>query len=69
MQIEGLKESSVSLFRLKDVEVNLVPSAKQTLSSISLSDLEEIRTNRIAVPASKHGLEAICGASCDTGAQ
>jgi len=36
---------------------------------ISLEALELGRTMRSAIPASKHGLENICGASCETGAQ
>jgi hypothetical protein len=35
----------------------------------SLYDLELMRTQRSYIPASKYGLETICGASCETGAQ
>jgi hypothetical protein len=37
--------------------------------TMTVEDLEALRTERSAIPASKHGLETICGASCDTGAQ
>jgi hypothetical protein len=57
-------------FDLKNTAVDLVPTgtiAKRV--RISIDDLENMRTSGRAVPASKHGLELICGASCDTGAQ
>ena len=34
-----------------------------------LDALEAMRVNRRIIPASKYGLETICGASCETGAQ
>ena len=38
-------------------------------ASIAIEDLETMRTSSPALSASKHGLETICGASCETGAQ
>ncbi|WP_447007566.1 hypothetical protein ACRAKI_14315 [Saccharothrix isguenensis] len=36
---------------------------------MSVRELESFRVAGLSVPASKHGLETICGASCETGAQ
>ncbi len=58
-------------FNLKNVAVELVPTSDRRAATtfIAIADLEAMRTQRRAIPASKHGLETICGASCDTGAQ
>ena len=40
-----------------------------TESFSSLKNLEDKRVTRSFIKASKHGLESICGASCETGAQ
>jgi hypothetical protein len=57
-------------FDLKHVTVDLLPaSGPSQRSAVALADLEALRTGRRAVPASKHGLETICGASCEIGAQ
>ncbi|MCE9667078.1 hypothetical protein LY474_04550 [Myxococcus stipitatus] len=58
-------------FNLKNVSVELVPASERRTATafIAVADLEAMRTQRRAIPASKHGLETICGASCDTGAQ
>jgi Flp pilus assembly protein CpaB len=57
-------------FGLKKELVELIPAAAPAgRVSMSLRSLEAMRTERATVPASKHGLEAICGASCETGAQ
>jgi hypothetical protein len=37
--------------------------------AMSIEALEAMRTQRPAIPASKYGLEVICGASCETSAQ
>ncbi len=59
-----------SNFRLKNELVELIPpGAVAPRVSMNVRDLEAMRTQRSAVPASKHGLEIICGASCETGAQ
>lgn len=56
-------------FQLKNQVVELLPTRTSERAQISLSTLETMRTERPSVPASKHGLEIICGASCETGAQ
>lgn len=57
-------------FDLKHETVELIAGVDATRhSAVSVADLEEMRTLRPAVPASKHGLEVITGASCETGAQ
>lgn len=59
-----------SNFNLKNEVVELVsPGRPAERAFVTIGDLEAMRTTRAAVPASKHGLEAICGASCETGAQ
>lgn len=56
-------------FDLKNEHVELVrDSVRSERTSVAIDDLEAMRTERFAVPASKYGLEAICGASCETGA-
>jgi hypothetical protein len=56
-------------FDLKNEMVELIPTGVTRTASVSLDDLEAMRTASAFVPASKHGLEVICGASCETGAQ
>ena len=57
------------LFNLKNLPVELVPIAPRSERAfLTVAQLEAMRTQRPAVPASKHGLEAICGASCEIGA-
>jgi hypothetical protein len=59
-----------SNFGLKNEFVELVSSEAAPLHvSMSVAELEAMRTLQAAVPASKNGLETICGASCETGAQ
>ena len=61
--------ASVSKFNLKYEFVELVRAPLvATRAEISIEALEALRTSRQLLPASKHGLEVICGASCDTGA-
>jgi hypothetical protein len=67
---DALNATIKSNFDLKNTAVDLIPAgtgAKRI--RMSIADLEDMRTSARAVPASKHGLELICGASCDTGAQ
>jgi hypothetical protein len=62
--------TTASHFNLKRSDVELVPSNRSSRSvSLTLGELEAMRVNRLEISASKHGLETICGASCETGAQ
>ncbi|WNJ97295.1 hypothetical protein RND59_19010 [Vibrio ruber] len=66
----ALKANPSSNFNLKNESINLInQTSKIQYSDISLNDLEAMRTVQKYVPASRHGIEAICGASCETGAQ
>jgi hypothetical protein len=57
-------------FGLKHRQVALIPQERHAPRTfVPVEELEANRVERAAIPASKHGLEAICGASCDTGAQ
>jgi hypothetical protein len=58
-----------SNFNLKNEVVDLVAAPRTDRVHLTVSDLEAMRVERGIVPASKHGLETICGASCETGAQ
>ena len=55
-------------FDLKNVAVELIPEARTQRADLSVEELEAMRVGRPAVPASKNGLEVICGASCEIGA-
>jgi hypothetical protein len=55
-------------FNLKNVAVELIPAPRTERAEISMAELEAMRASRPAVPASKNGLEVICGASCEIGA-
>lgn len=70
MQTEVQTLTQSSNFNLKNEVVELVRArGKAERTFVAIEDLEAMRTNRPAIPASKHSLEAICGASCETGAQ
>jgi hypothetical protein len=56
-------------FNLKNEFVELIPAAVAGSASLSVAELEGFRVAGAFVPASKHGLETITGASCETGAQ
>ncbi|WP_341718667.1 hypothetical protein QQG74_02505 [Micromonospora sp. FIMYZ51] len=57
-------------FNLKNEHVALIPAAGRVSDVVvSVRELEGMRTGAAFVPASKHGLEVITGASCETGAQ
>ncbi len=57
-------------FDLKCEERELIVTRHDvSFTEVSLADLEGMRVSRSTVPASKHGLETITGASCETGAQ
>jgi hypothetical protein len=58
-----------SNFDLKNTTVNLVSMPAAGAATLSLRDLEAFRSERRVVTASKHGLEVLCGGSCETGAQ
>jgi len=62
------KVAPVSNFELKNTAVELHRTGSE-YASMSIEALETMRTARPAVPASKHSLEMICGASCETAAQ
>jgi hypothetical protein len=56
-------------FNLKNEAVELIPESRPAeRADLSVEQLEAMRANRPAVPASKNGLEVICGASCEIGA-
>jgi hypothetical protein len=66
----ALKQNPSSNFNLKNESVNLISNgADVKYSDISVSELESMRAERAFIPASRHGIETICGASCETGAQ
>jgi hypothetical protein len=56
----GLKEQAVELIRT---------TGPARTARLGVAELEAFRTGAATVPASKNGLEVICGASCETGAQ
>ena len=55
-------------FNLKNVAVELIPEPRTQRAELSVEQLEAMRVHRPTVPASKNGLEVICGASCEIGA-
>ncbi|HEY4178793.1 MAG TPA: hypothetical protein VGM90_18230 [Kofleriaceae bacterium] len=55
-------------FNLKNTAVDLIPERSAQPADISMEELEALRVSHAAVPASKNGLEVICGASCEIGA-
>lgn len=60
----------LSNFELKNTSVEIIQSTVTSqVAHLSLADLEAARSGRRPVSASKHGLEVICGGSCETGAQ
>jgi len=56
-------------FNLKNTAVELVHKSSSEGAFMTIDALEAFRTQSVAIPASKFGLEAICGASCETAAQ
>ncbi|ERK12046.1 hypothetical protein [Serratia fonticola] len=66
----ALKQNPSSNFNLKNEIINLISnSADVKYADLSVSELESMRAERAFIPASRHGIETICGASCETGAQ
>jgi hypothetical protein len=53
-------------FKSKNLQLSFIPDRTECLT---LQALESFRVARRVVPASKHGLEVLCGGSCETGAQ
>ncbi len=69
-----LKEASAvnqsNHFNLKNEFVELINIRRESIRAyMTIEELEAMRTQRPFTPASKHSLEVICGASCETGAQ
>ena len=54
---------------LKKMHIDVVARRTHGRVEVSIEALEAMRTNRNPISASKSGLEVICGASCETGAQ
>jgi hypothetical protein len=67
LKVASLNQSSN--FELKNEPVELIRAPGSETASVPLGELEALRTKRPTLPASKYGLEVICGASCDVGAQ
>ena len=58
-----------SLFGLKNLSVELVPTSRRAERAyLTIAQLEALRVDSTGIPASKHMLETICGASCEIGA-
>lgn len=65
----SVKQNPSSNFNLKNEVVDLVGHrVGAAIVHVSLRDLERMRAERAFIPASRHGVETICGASCETGA-
>jgi len=62
-------QAASSNFALKTKTVELLPTGRQEAVALTVSELEAFRVAGVATTASKHGLEVITGASCETGAQ
>jgi hypothetical protein len=59
---------SASGFAIKEQHVNLIGGEEHSFNTVEFDQLEASRVQGSNVPASKHGLEVLCGASCETGA-
>lgn len=68
-QFSSSKINQSNFYDLKNEAVALVPAGETKSGVMSIVELEAMRTRRPAISASKHGLETVCGASCETGAQ
>lgn len=69
MQLKQELSKVSSNFDLKNTSVDLISSPKSVAAQRTIGELEAFRASRHAVSASKHGLEILCGGSCETGAQ
>lgn len=65
---EQTQVKTANAYDLKSEHVALIASPGTASRVMDIQELERMHARR-SVPASKFGLEAICGASCDTGAQ
>jgi len=66
---EASQQNQSSNFNRKNEFVALMGKRQSEFAQHSLRDLEALRVSSQFVSASKNGLELICGASCETGAQ
>lgn len=66
-QLASMTQKS-SGFALKNVQIDLIRRKNDGLEEMAAADLELLRVQKPAIPASKYGLEVICGPSCETGA-
>ncbi|MEV8511987.1 hypothetical protein [Dactylosporangium sp. NPDC051484] len=67
---EAVSPVQSSNFGLKEQAVELIRAAGPSrMASLGVAELESFRSGASFVPASKNGLEVICGASCEVGAQ
>lgn len=69
MKTDVSKATIKSNFDLKNHPVVLIPAPGAARAYLSVRELEGFRAVRRVLPASKHGLEVLCGGSCETGAQ
>lgn len=69
MVVTNVEKAASSLFRLKERNADLTERASARVSNVTVAALEELRVFAARIPASRHGLECITGASCETGAQ
>lgn len=69
MQLQQERSKVCNNFDLKNVPIDLIASPKSTTVHLPLGELESFRVSRQPLSASKHGLEVLCGGSCETGAQ
>ena len=68
MLTNTVAKTQSSSFDLKNRVVVLLRQGSGS-AVLGIQELEAFRTQGRSIPASKHGLETICGASCETGAQ
>lgn len=68
MQSQVVSKVQSNNFGLKHQNVDLSPRPS-TSKVNTLRELESARVSNAPVTASRNGLEVICGASCETGAQ
>ncbi|GBQ24696.1 hypothetical protein AA12717_1860 [Gluconacetobacter sacchari DSM 12717] len=61
-----ISEMVKSNYGMKSVEIER--SNARVVVSVSARDLDTARMNTAPIPASKFGLEVLCGASCAVGA-
>lgn len=64
-----VKTSNNNLYDRKNEPADLIPKPGAGIAAMTLDELESMRLDRTPTTASRHALEVICGASCETGAQ